>query len=88
MAHPPDPRPQLRIVRPFPDERVRVLALSPSGVRIEHQLHLNPGADCALEFPVEAGVMARVGKVIRCTSLMGRNLPFWYESEIEFQAAA
>ena len=87
MPNPPDPRPQPRIVRPWPDERVRVLDLSPSGVRIEHQMHLNPGTDCTLELPVEAGAMARVGKVIRCTSLMGRNLPFWYESEIEFQAA-
>jgi len=87
MPNPPNPRPKARIVRPWPDERVRVLDLSPSGVRIEHQMHLNPGADCTLELPVEARATARVGKVIRCTSLMGRNLPFWYESEIEFQAA-
>jgi hypothetical protein len=87
MSNPPVPRPQLRIVHPWPDERVRVLDLSPSGVHIEHQMHLNPGTDCTLELPVEAGAMARVGTVIRCTWLMGRNLPFWYESEIEFRAA-
>jgi hypothetical protein len=86
MSNPPDPRP--RLVRPWSDEQVRVLHLSLSRVHIEHQMHLTPGTDCTLEFPVDAGAMARAGRVIRCTSLMGRNLPFWYESEIEFRAAA
>jgi len=78
-----DALPQAFIVRPH-TERVRVLDLSPSSVHIEHRMHLHPGTVCTLELSASAGSRNRIGKVIRCNSLLGGRLPFWYESEIEF----
>ncbi len=67
-------------------DKVRVLDLTAAGLRIEHQLHLDPGTGCTVELPTDAGVVRREGTVVRCNSLLGRNLPFWYESEIKFAA--
>ncbi len=81
MPMPRNPHAQARMVHPHP-EQVRVLGVSPCSIHIEHQLYLDAGAVCRLELPADTGVMRRAGRVLQCTSLLGRDLPFWYESEI------
>ncbi len=85
MTAPHNPHAQPRVVLSSPDN-VRVLDFTPSGVRIEHQLHLDPGAGCTVELPTDTGVVRHAGTVVQCHSLLGRDLPFWYESEIEIAA--
>ena len=62
---------------------IRVLDLSPDGMRIEHQTRLSPGTTCTFQFPVTFGFLNRGGKVVWCSPLPSRG-PLWYESGIQF----
>ena len=65
--------------------KIRVRTVTLSGIHIEHETHLSPGTLCTVEVPAGTGLMLRTGKVVTCQSLLGRNPPYWYESEIAFQ---
>ncbi len=62
---------------------VHVLDLSASGVRIKHDMHMEPGAECELAFPVSEGVLDRQGKIVWCKPAVGRGTS-GYESGVAF----
>jgi len=45
-------------------EEVRLLDLSPTGVRIEHIEHLRPGTSCTLTFPLPRGPLRLSARVV------------------------
>ncbi len=63
---------------------IRVLDMSASGVRIEHDMHLEPGAECELAFPVTEGVLDRQGKIVWSKPAV-RHGTSGYESGVAFQ---
>jgi hypothetical protein len=71
MADMPDRRRVARLVLPshlrgqlLGSQEVRILDLSPIGVRIEHVEPVRPGASCILEFPPPLGPVQLTARVV------------------------
>lgn len=71
---------------------VRLVDMSPAGVRIEHSHPLTPGQACVLDVPLADGVLHLRGRVVWCklhhvtTDASGRSVQ--YHSGIHFAAHA
>ena len=50
--------------RVLASQEVRILDLSPAGIRIQHVEPLRPGASCVLDVPPPLGALRLTGRVV------------------------